>query len=102
MGAGPRRGRDTDPEGYAGCCEAIRDMDLRDRLPSIARRARVGSPGRLRRRSRASGRFISDAILEARFEVISNAADLANVEQPAEITRAVLDHLSPTTARRTD
>jgi 3-oxoadipate enol-lactonase len=27
--------RETDPGGYAGCCAAIKDMDLRNRLPSI-------------------------------------------------------------------
>ena len=25
----------TDPDGYAGCCEAIADMDLRPDLPAI-------------------------------------------------------------------
>ena len=27
--------RETPPEGYAGCCEAIRDADLRDRLGNV-------------------------------------------------------------------
>ncbi len=47
------------------------------------------------------GEFIRDIILGAGFEVIPNAAHLANVEQPEEITRSVLDHVSLTTARRT-
>lgn len=94
--------RDTDPEGYAGCCEAIRDMDLRARLPSIVAPTLVISGADDPAIPPEHGELISDAISEARFEVISNAAHLANVEQPVEITRAVLDHLSSTTARRTD
>jgi 3-oxoadipate enol-lactonase len=94
--------RDTHPEGYAGCCEAIRDMDLRDRLPSITAPTLVISGADDPAIPPEHGELISDAIPGARFEVISNAAHLANVEQPGEITRAVLDHLSSTTARRTD
>ena len=49
--------RNTPAEGYAGCCEAIRDADLRGRLGAIsaphARRRRGRRPGRTARRGRA-------------------------------------------------
>ncbi len=94
--------RDTDPEGYAGCCEAIRDMDLRDRLASITAPTLVISGADDPAIPPEHGELIRDAIPGASFEVVPDAAHLANVEQPGEITRAVLDHLSSTTARRTD
>ncbi len=58
---------DTPPEGYAACCEAIRDMDLRAEIPGIKaptlviaadedpRRPRTSTAVRSRRRSRARG-----------------------------------------------
>ncbi len=94
--------RETDAEGYAGCCEAIRDMDLRDRLASITAPTLVISGADDPAIPPEHGEIIRDAIPDASFEVIPNAAHLANVEQPDEITRAVLDHLSPITARRGD
>ena len=93
--------RGTDPEGYAGCCEAIRDMDLRAMLASIAAQTLVISGAEDPAIPPEHGELISNAIPGARFEVVQNAAHLANVEQPEEITRAVLDHLDPATARRT-
>ena len=54
--------RDTDAEGYAGCCEAIAGMDLRGGLPGITRadardRRAPGSvdPARARRGDRRRG-----------------------------------------------
>jgi 3-oxoadipate enol-lactonase len=93
--------RETDAEGYAGCCEAIRDMDLRDRLASITAPTLVISGADDPAIPPEHGEIIRDAIPGASFEVVPNAAHLANVEQPGKITRALLDHLSPTTARRT-
>jgi 3-oxoadipate enol-lactonase len=37
--------------------------------------------------------LIRNSIPDARLVVVEGAAHLANVEQPKEITRAVLDHL---------
>jgi 3-oxoadipate enol-lactonase len=93
--------RETDAEGYAGCCEAIRDMNLRDRLTRITAPTLVISGADDPAIPPEHGEIIRDAIPGASFEVVPNAAHLANVEQPEKITRALLDHLSPTTARRT-
>ena len=85
--------RETDPGGYAGCCAAIRDMDLRDRLPSIAAPTLVVSGAEDPATPPEHGRLIADAIPGARFEVVPDAAHIANVERPRRITRLILTHL---------
>ena len=85
--------RETDPGGYAGCCAAIRDMDLRDRLPSIAAPTLVVSGAEDPATPPEHGRLIRDAIPGARFEVVPDAAHIANVERPERITQLILTHL---------
>lgn len=85
--------RACDPGGYAGCCAAIRDMDLRDRLPSIKAPTLVISGADDPATPPEHGRFIADSIPGARFAVVPDASHLANVERPAEITAHILDHL---------
>lgn len=85
--------RETDPGGYAGCCAAIRDMDLRDRLPSIEAPTLVVSGAEDPATPPEHGRLIADAIPGARFEVVPDAAHIANVEQPEKITQLILTHL---------
>jgi 3-oxoadipate enol-lactonase len=88
--------RETDPEGYAGCCAAIRDMDLRDRLPSIKAPTLVVSGAEDPATPPEHGRLIRDAIPGSRFEVVPDAAHIANVERPEEITQLILNHLEAT------
>jgi 3-oxoadipate enol-lactonase len=52
----------TDPEGYAGCCAAIRDMDLRDRLQSVQAPTLVVSAADDPAAPPEHGRLIADAI----------------------------------------
>jgi 3-oxoadipate enol-lactonase len=85
--------RETDPEGYAGCCAAIRDMDLRDRLPSIEAPTLVVSGAEDPATPPEHGKLIRDAIPGARFEVVPRAAHIANVERPEEIIQLILTHL---------
>jgi 3-oxoadipate enol-lactonase len=85
--------RETDPQGYASCCAAIRDMDLRDRLPSIEAPTLVVSGAEDPASPPGNGRLIRDAIPGARFEVVPDAAHIANVERPEEITQLILNHL---------
>ncbi len=85
--------RNTDPEGYAGCCAAIRDMDLRDRLPRIKSPTLVVSGAEDPATPPDHGRFIADAIPGARFEIVPDASHLANIEQPDKVTSLILDHL---------
>jgi 3-oxoadipate enol-lactonase len=85
--------RGTDPDGYAGCCAAIRDMDLRDRLPSIEARTLVVSGAEDPATPPEHGRLIADAVPGARFEIVADASHLANIERPEKITHLILDHL---------
>ncbi|QYJ14812.1 3-oxoadipate enol-lactonase 2 [Rubrobacter xylanophilus DSM 9941] len=87
--------RETPPEGYAGCCEAIREMDLRDRLGRIRAATLVISAADDPATPPEHGERLREAIPEARMVVVENAAHLANIEQPEPFTRALLDHLSP-------
>lgn len=86
--------RATDPAGYAGCCAAIRDMDLRavgplNRTPTlvIVGRDDPATPPAL-------GRAIAEAAADARL-VALDAAHLSNLEQPDAFTAAALDFLEP-------
>lgn len=88
--------RETDPEGYAGCCAAIRDMDLRDRLPSIEAPTLVVSAAEDPATPPEHGELIRTAIPGARFEVVPRASHIANVEQPERITQLILTHLEAT------
>lgn len=87
--------RETSAEGYAGCCAAIRDMDLRDRLGSIQAPTLVISGSDDPSTPPDHGEFISGKIAGSRFLVVEPAAHLANIEQPETVNRAILDHLDP-------
>lgn len=88
--------RGTDPEGYAGCCEALGDFDIRDRLHEVDVPTRVvageGDPAT----PVAAMRELADGIPGADFVVVAEAAHLANVEQPAAVTEAVVEQLHRT------
>jgi 3-oxoadipate enol-lactonase len=75
----------TDPEGYASCCEAIADHDLRDRLDSIRARTLVVSASEDPATLPDHGRLIADSIHGARFELVEGARHLAVVERPEAI-----------------
>jgi 3-oxoadipate enol-lactonase len=86
---------ETPAEGYAGCCEAVRDADLSGRLGMISAPTLViGGADDLAAPLDQAG-LIRDSIPDASLEVIPDAAHLANIEQPEAITQAILDHLSP-------
>ncbi|HEV7261075.1 MAG TPA: 3-oxoadipate enol-lactonase [Bosea sp. (in: a-proteobacteria)] len=78
--------------GYATCCAAIRDMDQRETIRSIANPVLV-IIGKLDPATPpAAGHLIADAIAGSR-TVELNAAHLSNLEQPEAFTGAVLDFL---------
>jgi 3-oxoadipate enol-lactonase len=86
--------RMTPREGYAGCCEAIRDMDLRPALARIEAPTLVIAGEADPSTPAEQVQAIADAIDGARFEVLAGAAHLANVARPDAFTRAMLEHLS--------
>ena len=85
---------EVDPEGYAGCCEAIAAMDLRPQLASVSARTLVIAGADDPALPPWHGAVIAAAIPGARLQVIRGAAHLANVSQAAEVTAALLAHLA--------
>jgi 3-oxoadipate enol-lactonase len=84
----------TDGEGYASCCEAIRDMDQRADLGSIAAPTLVIAGDDDPSTPPDWGEGIAAAIPGARFHLIADARHIANVAQPREFADAVLDFLT--------
>ncbi|WP_227997512.1 3-oxoadipate enol-lactonase [Nocardia australiensis] len=83
----------TSAEGYAACCEAIADLDLRHDLPSIqaptlaiAGADDIATPP-------AKLEEIVAGVPDARLLVVPNSAHLANAQQPQTITPALIAHL---------
>ena len=81
-------------EGYAGCCEAIAAMDLRPALGSVKAPTLVIAGADDPATPPWHGAVIATAIPGARLRVIRGAAHLANVSQAAEVTTALLAHLT--------
>ncbi|HEY7144325.1 MAG TPA: alpha/beta fold hydrolase [Streptosporangiaceae bacterium] len=86
-----------EPEGYAGCCEAIGSMDLRGSLAAIAAPTLViagaGDPAT----PPSHGAAIAAGIPGAALRVVSGASHLASVSAAAEVTARLLAHLGPRT-----
>ena len=92
--AGFRAGLErTDPGGYAGCCEAIADLDLRPDLPSITMPALVIAGADDPATPPEYGAAIASRIPGARLDVIPGAAHLAAVSAPDVVTTALVEHL---------
>jgi 3-oxoadipate enol-lactonase len=75
----------TDPEGYAGCCEAIATMDLRPALASITAPTLVIAATEDPATPPAHGAVIASGIAGAHLTVVRGAAHLANVSKSAEV-----------------
>lgn len=83
----------TDSGGYAGCCAAIRDMDLRPIINQISCRTLVIAGTLDPATSPVQSGAIASAINGAEFMQLE-AAHLSNIEQPEQFTNSVLDFLS--------
>jgi 3-oxoadipate enol-lactonase len=83
----------TSAEGYAGCCEAIAALDLRDDLSSIVAPTLAIAGTDDAATPPAKLQEIADGVKDGRLLIVSHAAHLANAEQPDIITRAVIEHL---------
>ncbi|MDA3645551.1 3-oxoadipate enol-lactonase [Saccharopolyspora indica] len=84
----------ADAEGYAGCCEAIADMDLLDGLGRISAPTLVIAGAEDPATPPAHAEQIAAAVACARLEVLSPAAHLANAEQPEAVNRLLLEHFT--------
>jgi 3-oxoadipate enol-lactonase len=80
----------TKPQGYAGCCAALRDADLHGLIASIRAPALVVTGASDTATPPASGRAIHTSIRGA--EIVElNASHLVNVEQPDRFNQVVLE-----------
>jgi 3-oxoadipate enol-lactonase len=77
------------PEGYARCCEALRDTDLTDDLARIAAPTLVIAGAEDPSVTRAEA-----DVVPGRLVVLAGAAHLASAEQPAAFNDALVAHLA--------
>ena len=85
----------TPAEGYAGCCEAIAKLDLRQELPTVTAPTLAIAGADDPATPPAKLEEIADGVADARLLVVPHAAHLANAERPDAVTRALLEHLRP-------
>jgi 3-oxoadipate enol-lactonase len=90
----------ADPEGYAGCCEAIAAMDLRPVLGSITAPTLVIAASEDPATPPVHGALIASKVPGARLTVIRGASHLANLQAPGPVTAALLAHLGSITRER--
>lgn len=88
----------TDPVGYAGCCEAIADMDLRADLSRVTAPTLVLAGADDPATPPEHGAAIVGLVDGARLDVIPATAHLATIEAADAVTRALLPHLGATPA----
>jgi 3-oxoadipate enol-lactonase len=84
----------TEPEGYAACCAAIADLDLRAELPGIAAPTLVVVAADDPSTPPAHGAAVAEAVPGARLVMLPDARHLVAVERPADVAGPVLDHLT--------
>jgi 3-oxoadipate enol-lactonase len=85
---------ETPAEGYAGCCEALADVDLRGRLAAIEAPTLVVTGEDDPTAPPEIGQRLAASISGARHVTIAGARHISNAEQPATFTQHVLAHLT--------
>ena len=84
----------TDPEGYAGCAEAIADMDLRPLLPAVKARTLVIAGAEDPAAPPWQAAACAQAIPDSRLRVVRGVSHLAHSQAPGEVAAAILDWLT--------
>ncbi|HWL43700.1 MAG TPA: 3-oxoadipate enol-lactonase [Ilumatobacter sp.] len=84
----------TPAEGYAGCCEAIAAMDLRGDLARITAPTLAIAGAEDPATPPVHLDAIADGVPNGHLLVVDGAAHLANDERPAEVTSALIEHLT--------
>ncbi len=83
----------TPPEGYAGCCAAIRDFDVRGEVGRIGAPTLVIAGAADVATTPGEARFLAERIPGAHLVVLP-AAHLSNLEAEPDFTAALLDFLA--------
>ena len=84
----------TNPAGYAACCAAIRDMDLRGLLPQISAPVLIIAGTRDESTPWAGNAEVLEANIQNRTAVRFGTAHLSNLERPRSFSAAVFDFLA--------
>ncbi len=85
----------TNPEGYAGCAEAIAVMDQRDAIAAITAPTLVIAGAEDPATPPAMSALLARAIPGATLAVVRGSAHLANYQTPGGVTAALAAHLAP-------
>ena len=81
-----------DDEGYAACAEVVAHVDLREDLGRISAPTLVISGAEDQALPPAHQQAIADGIGGAELLTVSPGAHLANLEQPLQVSGALLGH----------
>ncbi|HEY6644156.1 3-oxoadipate enol-lactonase [Povalibacter sp.] len=82
----------TNPAGYAACCAAVRDMDLREDIKDITTTTLVIGGTKDPATPPADAELIANSIPGAKLRMLE-AAHLSNIEQAEEFTAALVEFL---------
>jgi 3-oxoadipate enol-lactonase len=83
----------ADDAGYAACCEVVGDVELRADLPRISAPTLVVSGAEDLALPPEHQRVIAEGIPGAQLLTLSPAAHIPTVEQPLQVSGAILGHL---------
>jgi 3-oxoadipate enol-lactonase len=83
----------TPGEGYAGCCEAIREMDMRAELGAIQAHTLVIAGDEDPSTPPDWNRDLAEAIPGADYHLLQDASHISNVARPREYTDLLLRYL---------
>jgi 3-oxoadipate enol-lactonase len=83
-----------DPEGYAGCAEAIADLDLRPALSAVKAPTLIISGSEDPAAPPWQGAITARGIPGSRLVVIRGTSHLAHYETPGPVTAAIVRHLT--------
>ena len=83
----------TPAAGYAACCHVLEHLDLRPALADVRAPTLVIAGADDLAIPPEHGAAIAAGIPGARLAVVRDAAHLANIEQPDQVTDLILDHL---------
>lgn len=89
----------TNPEGYAGCGEAIAALDLGPQLANVKAPTLVLSGAEDAAAPPSVGAYTARNIPGARLTVIQAASHFAHYEKPGPVTNALLTHFQATVPR---
>ena len=84
----------TDHSGYAGCCDALAELDLRAELPLIKARTLViyGSEDEVT--PQTSAEYLAGRLPHSQLHEITGAKHMAPTEKPDRVNELLLNHLA--------